>query len=60
MPAKQADEVALTVSANDSSMPIFDAKKPDFNSLVIEPLFQDQVDFETLFVCRIRRKSGYT
>ncbi len=35
------------MNANDPSMPIFDAKKPSFESLVIEPLFEDLVDFET-------------
>ncbi len=38
---------AQAVNVSDPSMPIFDAKKPDFNSLVIEPLFEDLVDFET-------------
>ncbi len=42
-----ASEEAPAVNANDPSMPIFDAKKPDLNSLVIEPLFEDLVDFET-------------
>jgi lysyl-tRNA synthetase class 2 len=42
-----ASEEAPAVNANDPSMPIFDAKKPDFASLVIEPLFEDLVDFET-------------
>ena len=42
-----ASEEAPVVNANDPSMPIFDAKKPDFASLVIEPLFEDLVDFET-------------
>ena len=42
-----ASEEAPAVNANDPSMPIFDAKKPDFESLVIEPLFEDLVDFET-------------
>ncbi len=42
-----ASEEDPAVNANDPSMPIFDAKKPDFNSLVIEPLFEDLVDFET-------------
>ena len=45
--AETASEAAPAVNANDPSMPIFDAKKPDFNSLVIEPLFEDLVDFET-------------
>ena len=42
-----ASEKAPAVNADDPSMPIFDAKKPDFESLVIEPLFEDLVDFET-------------
>ncbi len=42
-----ASEEAPAVNADDPSMPIFDAKKPDFASLVIEPLFEDLVDFET-------------
>lgn len=42
-----ASEAAPAVNANDPSMPIFDAKKPDFANLVIEPLFEDLVDFET-------------
>ena len=28
-------------------MPLFDPKKPEFANLAIEPLFEDQVDFET-------------
>lgn len=44
---EKASEAAPAVNANDPSMPIFDAKKPDFASLVIEPLFEDLVDFET-------------
>ena len=44
---EKAAEAAPAVNANDPSMPIFDAKKPDYNSLVIEPLFEDLVDFET-------------
>jgi len=44
---EKAAEAAPAVNANDPSMPIFDAKKPDFSSLVIEPLFEDLVDFET-------------
>jgi lysyl-tRNA synthetase class 2 len=28
-------------------MPLFDAKVPDYDHLAIEPLFEDQVDFET-------------
>ena len=42
-----ASEETPAVNTNDPSMPIFDAKKPDFASLVIEPLFEDLVDFET-------------
>ncbi|MCI6157312.1 MAG: lysine--tRNA ligase [Peptoniphilaceae bacterium] len=34
-------------NASDSSMPIFDTKKPDLANLVIEPLFEDFVDFDT-------------
>ncbi len=34
-------------AVNDPAMPLFDAEKPDFSKLVIEPLFQDLVDFET-------------
>jgi len=44
---EKAAEAAPAVNANDPSMPIFDAKKPDFSRLVIEPLFEDLVDFET-------------
>ena len=32
---------------DDPKMPLFDAKVPDFEHLNIEPLFEDQVDFET-------------
>ena len=35
------------VNTNDPSMPIFDTQKPDFESLMIEPLFEELVDFET-------------
>lgn len=42
-----ASEEAPAVKVSDPSMPIFDVKKPDFSSLVIEPLFEDMVDFET-------------
>ena len=42
-----ASEERPAVHTNDPSMPIFDAKKPDFESLVVEPLFADLVDFET-------------
>jgi len=44
---EKASEEAQAVNTNDPSMPIFDAKKPDFANLVIEPLFEDLVDFET-------------
>ena len=44
---ENASEEAPAVNVSDPSMPIFDAKKPDFGSLVIEPLFEDLVDFET-------------
>ena len=44
---ENASEEAPAVNVSDPSMPIFDAKKPDFNSLVVEPLFEDLVDFET-------------
>ena len=42
-----ASEEAPAVHANDPSMPIFDGKKPDLASIAIEPLFANQVDFET-------------
>ena len=44
---ENASEEAPAVNVSDPSMPIFDAKKPDFASLAIEPLFEDLVDFET-------------
>ncbi len=44
---KKFPDAAMAVNANYSSMPIFDSKKPDFTNLVIEPLFEDLVDFET-------------
>ena len=44
---EKASEEAPAVNVSDPSMPIFDTKKPDFESLVIEPLFEDLVDFET-------------
>ena len=40
-------EATPAVNANDPAMPLFDAKKPDFEHLNIEPLFADYVDFET-------------
>lgn len=42
-----ASGAASAVNANDPVMPLFDAKKPDFERLNIEPLFEDFVDFET-------------
>ncbi len=42
-----ASEEAPSVNTNDPSMPIFDTQKPDFESLMIEPLFEELVDFET-------------
>ena len=45
--ADAAAEEAPAVNTNDPAMPLFDVKKPDFASLVIEPLFEDLVDFET-------------
>ena len=42
-----ASEETPAVNTNDPSMPIFDTQKPDFASLVVEPLFEDLVDFET-------------
>lgn len=44
---ENASEEALAVNTNDPSMPIFDTQKPDFESLMIEPLFEELVDFET-------------
>ena len=44
---ENAFEEAPAVNVSDPSMPIFDTQKPDFASLVIEPLFEDLVDFET-------------
>ncbi len=38
---------ATAVNVNDPKMPLFDAKVPDYEHLAIEPLFEDQVDFET-------------
>ena len=45
--ADAAAEEAPAAGTNDPAMPLFDAKKPDFANLVIEPLFEDLVDFET-------------
>ena len=44
---EKASEEAPAVNVSDPSMPIFDTTKPDFANLVIEPLFEDLVDFET-------------
>lgn len=43
----EASEAAPAVNVNDPKMPLFDAKVPDYEHLNIEPLFEDQVDFET-------------
>ena len=40
-------EAAPAVNVNDPKIPLFDAKVPDYEHLNIEPLFEDQVDFET-------------
>ena len=42
-----APEEAPAVKVNDPKMPLFDTKVPDYEHLNIEPLFEDQVDFET-------------
>ena len=42
-----AAEAAPAANVNDPAMPLFDPKKPEFANLAIEPLFEDQVDFET-------------
>ena len=42
-----SDGSAPAVNVNDPKMPLFDAKVPDYEHLAIEPLFEDQVDFET-------------
>ncbi len=44
---ENVSEETPAVNVSDPSMPIFDTQKPDFASLVIEPLFEDLVDFET-------------
>ena len=44
---EKAAEEAPAVNTNAPSMPIFDTQKPDFESLMIEPLFEELVDFET-------------
>ena len=45
--SEEALEEAPAVKANDPKMPLFDAKVPEYEHLNIEPLFEDQVDFET-------------
>ena len=44
---EETPEGVPAVNANDSKMPLFDAKVPDYEHLNIEPLFTDAVDFET-------------
>ena len=41
------EEAAAAVNSNDPKMPLFDRKVPDYEHLNIEPLFEDQVDFDT-------------
>ncbi|MBR2188962.1 MAG: lysine--tRNA ligase [Eubacterium sp.] len=45
----ETEEAEATPAINpaDPKMPIFDAKVPDYEHLAVEPLFEDQVDFET-------------
>ena len=45
--SQASEEAAPAVNVNDPKMPLFDAKVPDYDHLAIEPLFEDQVDFET-------------
>ena len=40
-------EAAPAINPADPKMPIFDTKVPDYEHLNVEPLFEDQVDFET-------------
>lgn len=42
-----SEGAAPAVNVNDPKMPLFDTKVPDYEHLAIEPLFEDQVDFET-------------
>ena len=44
---EETPEGVPAVNANDSMMPLFDVKVPDYEHLNIEPLFTDAVDFET-------------
>ena len=46
-PSQEECKAAQAVSVNDPAMPLFDATEPDLANLVIEPLFEDYVDFET-------------
>ena len=46
-PENAGSEAEPVMNPNDPSMPIFDTKVPDYEHLNVEPLFQDQVDFET-------------
>ena len=46
-PSQEECKAAQAVSVNDPAMPLFDTKKPDLANLVIEPLFEDYIDFET-------------
>ena len=41
--AQEAEKAARTIEG----APVFSAEKPDFSNVVIEPLFEDTVDFET-------------
>lgn len=45
--SEEAPGAAPAVDPADPKMPLFDAKVPDYEHLNIEPLFEDQVDFET-------------
>ena len=45
--AEDTEEAAPAVNVNDPKMPLFDQNVPDYDHLVIEPLFEDLVDFET-------------
>ncbi len=45
--SEEAEEAEPAVNVNDPKMPLFDQKVPDYDHLAIEPLFEDQVDFET-------------
>ena len=45
--SKAAGEEAPAVNVNDPKMPLFDANVPDYEHLNIEPLFEEEVDFDT-------------